>query len=263
MNIKNFTSCVFACSGPSLNKLDPFSLGLPVVVISTAIRKITNPHYWAYSDYINEMHGPEGKSAFANENINKIMQSGKEKGSFGVIGKNLTTYECELTNRHYDIENVFTPGKPFSKGPHKSITFAIQWAHSMGIKNIIFCGNDLHANSMDEKYCYPVQSFDVKKKHNFKKTLDEVKEYMTEWYPKAKAKGYRWLSWECGSVFEGMVEKLTPEIIAELGNKEEITPINTIDNGQHIETKQPEENVEIINPEIMEYHELMKMIKKF
>jgi hypothetical protein len=40
------TACVLACSGPSLNLVDVFSLGLPVVAVSTVIRKITNPNYW-------------------------------------------------------------------------------------------------------------------------------------------------------------------------------------------------------------------------
>ena len=257
--INNIT-CVFACSGPSLNRVDPFSLGLPVVVISTAIRKITNPDYWVYSDYINEMHGVEGKSAFENPNISKITQTGKDRGYGSMIGKNITSYECELTNRHYDISNVFQSGKIFSKGPHKSISFAIQWAHSVGFKNIIFCGNDLQANSLEEKYCYRVESFDIKKKHNFKRTLDEVQVYMREWYPIAKEKGYRWFSWECGSIFDDMVEKLTPEIISELTILNNINVHINTDSGNHISVQEPTNSD---SNTIMEYHELMKMIKKF
>ena len=258
INTKSSTSCVFACSGPSLNKVDPFSLGLPVIAISTAIRKIPNPDYWVYSDYINEMHGLEGKAAFENPNILKITQKGKERGYGAMVGKNITSYECELTNRHYDRSNVFNPGKIFSKGPHKSVSFGIQWAHSVGFKNIIFCGNDLQANSLEEKYCYPVQSFDIKKKHNFKRTLDEVQDYMRDWYPIATEKGYRWFSWECGSVFDGMVEKLTPEVISVFSLLSESNTVINTNVGEHISIQEP--NIRVPN-EIMDYHELMKIAK--
>jgi hypothetical protein len=61
-------SCVLACSGPSLNKVDVFSLGLPVVAVSTAIRKIPNPDFWALADRLNKMHGQEGERAWSRKN---------------------------------------------------------------------------------------------------------------------------------------------------------------------------------------------------
>lgn len=199
-----YETCIFACSGPSLNKVDVFSLGLPVVAISTAIRKIENPNYWVYSDYLNEMHGEEGKRAYLNNNITKIIQDGKTTSH--LKSQNLKTYMCEKTNRHYNIKDLFNT-QMFLKGPHKSITFAIQWAHSIGVKNIIFAGNDLRAESMEKKYCYTTTDIDMKKKHNYKKTLDEVETYLREWYPIAKSKGYEWYSWECGEVFDSIVCK--------------------------------------------------------
>lgn len=208
--LKNQETVIFACSGPSLNNIDVFSLGLPVIAISTTIRKIQNPHVWVYSDYLNEMHGDEGKKAYLDENILKIIQDGKAMNHLS--GKNIESYKCASSNRNFDPQrDLFDFSKPFARGPHKSVTFGIQWAHSIGIKNIIFAGNDLKANSMETKYCYPLQSFDTKKKHNFSKTLKEVNDALKEWYPIAKNKGYNWYSWNCGDVFDNMVEKLTDD----------------------------------------------------
>lgn len=233
-DLKYYETCVFACSGPSLNKIDPFSLGFPVVAISTAIRKITNPNYWVYSDYLNEMHGEEGKQAYLNDSITKIIQDGKSTSH--LKSNNLKIYLCEKTNREYDRKKVFKLDIPFLKGPHKSITFGIQWAHSIGVKNIIFAGNDLKAESMETKYCYPVNNIDMKKKHNFKKTLDEVENYLRDWYPIAQSYGYNWYSWECGSTFESFVPKLTEDIHNKLLKKEFI--------------QQPMQNQEQVIPEI-------------
>jgi len=238
-DLLKYSSCVFACSGPSLNKVDVFSLGLPVVAISTAIRKIDNPNYWVYSDYLNEMHGEEGKRAYLNDSITKIIQDGKS--SPHLTSKNIKIYVCEKTNRNYDVRNIFNPEKPFSKGPHKSITFGIQWAHSIGIKNIIFAGNDLVAESMEKKYCYPVTDIDMKKKHNFKKTLNEVESYLREWYPYAKNMGYNWYSWNCGEVFESIVPKLDIEILEKI-HKQEFEPQKQSSNEILPEIEQTDKN---------------------
>ena len=64
---------VVACSGPSIRNVDVFSLGLPVVAISTAIRYIPNPHIWIYADRLNDMHGEEGKRANENSKILKFI----------------------------------------------------------------------------------------------------------------------------------------------------------------------------------------------
>ena len=83
---------------------------------------------------------------------------------------------------------------------------------------------------------------------------------MIEWYPIAKEKGYRWFSWECGSIFDDMVEKLTPEIISELTILNNINVHINTDSGNHISVQEPTNSD---SNTIMEYHELMKMIKKF
>lgn len=208
----NFDTVIFACSGPSLNKItDIFSLGLPVISISTTIRTIPNPHVWIYSDYLNEMHGEQGKQAYVNPNIIKIIQEGKETNH--ISGNNIHTYPCQGSNRTFDAnKHLFNFSQPFARGPHKSITFGIQWAHSIGIKNIIFAGNDLNAESMENKYCYKTESYDIKKKHNFKRTLSEVETTLIDWFPIAQKHGYNWYSWECGSVFDKIVPEFNYEI---------------------------------------------------
>lgn len=260
--LKNYDTVVFACSGPSLNKVDVFSLGFPVVAISTAVRTITNPHIWIYSDYLNEMHGEEGKQVYVSSDVIKIIQEGKVTNHLS--GKNVHTYGSFTSNRTFDPQtHLFDFSRPFARGPHKSITYAIQWAHSIGMRNIIFAGNDLCANSMESKYSYRVKSFDVKKKNNFKKTLDDVRETLMGWYPIAQSKGYNWYSWECGDVFEKIVSKLTPEIADNLKKNIISRPEPVIIKHQFIE-----EN-EYTGPPITEYSEqvtkyiqLMSMIKK-
>jgi hypothetical protein len=270
--IKNQETVIFACSGPSLNNVDVFSLGLPVVAISTTIRKIPNPHIWLYSDYLNEMHGEEGKKAYLDENILKVIQEGKTMNHLS--GKNLHPYQCANSNRNFKINtDLFDFSKPFARGPHKSITFGIQWAHSIGIKNIIFAGNDLKAESMETKYCYPLQQFDIKKKHNFKRTLDEVKNTLIEWYPIAKQKGYNWYSWQCGSEFDNVVEKLTPELIEKFKQSSVKQPINLIPTVDVKDIDLSKETYSIVEEQYMSekqkakqkidtYLEMMRQIKK-
>lgn len=101
-----------ACSGPSLNKVDVFSLGLPVVAISTTIRKIPNPDYWVCSDYINEMHADEGRCAYENPDIVKIFQEDKIMNA--EKAKNLFTYKVHKTNKTSNVPtDLFDFSKPF------------------------------------------------------------------------------------------------------------------------------------------------------
>jgi len=199
-------SCVLACSGPSLNKVDVFSLGLPVVAVSTAIRKIPNPDFWALADRLNKMHGQEGERAWSSKKIIKIVPQSKIiKGDDSFIRA-----EYKNSGRQEELtQTLFVPGLPLLRGPHKSVTFIIQWLHINGIKNIIFAGNDLKANSFEEKYAYKLETHDMRKKGNFKTTLDQVAKTMKAWYPIAKSKGFEWYSWECGEEFEKLVPKFT------------------------------------------------------
>ena len=263
-NILNYDTCVMACSGPSLNKVDVFSLGLPVVAISTTIRKISNPDYWVCSDYINEMHADEGRHAYENPDIVKIFQEDKIMNT--EKAKSLFTYKVHKTNKISNVPtDLFDFSKPFIRGPHKSVTFAIQWAHSIGIKNIIFAGNDLYAPSMEEKYCYNVTEIDKRKKHNFLKTLNEVKDTLTWWYGFAKTKGYEWYSWECGQVFDTIVPVLTDELKEKLTSK--IVEENDSNLSETIPTYSKKQQVQFeIEQNRMEdaerYMTLMKKIHK-
>jgi len=199
-------TCVLACSGPSLNSVDPFSLGLPVVAVSTAIRKITNPHFWVMADYLNEMHGSEGTAAYSNPDVIKVIPEGKV--SSGANAQSVVLCNYDTTTRWPDLDSsLFTGSQPFIRGPHKSVTFGLQWLHYIGVKNIIWVGNDLKANSMKEKYCYEVQEFDMKKAYNYDKTLDQTANALKDWYPIALKRGFKWFSWNCGEVFESFVPK--------------------------------------------------------
>lgn len=196
-------TCVVACSGPSLNKVDVFSLGLPVCAISTAIRSIPKPNYWFIADHLNEMHGEEGQTAWNDSDVIKVVPDKSLKSA----GKNVLQHpynEGREANRYYETL-LFDASKPLLRGPHKTLTFAIQWLHVSGVKNIIFAGNDLIANSFDTKYSYKLESYDRKKEHNFKKTLDQIKDALQKWYPVAQSKGFNWYSWQCGPIFESIV----------------------------------------------------------
>lgn len=199
-------TCVLACSGPSLNLVDVFELGLPVVAISTAIRTIPNPHYWILADFLNEMHGNEGSVAYQNENIVKVVPDGKIHAKHKNYSKNFITAPYSDNNSIQNKEQHLFSGKmPIIKGPHKSVTFAVQWLHAVGVKNIIWTGNDLVATSVQTKYAYEVNSYDMRKANNFKSTLDQVSRTLKEWYPIARKKDLQWYSWKCGSEFEKIV----------------------------------------------------------
>jgi hypothetical protein len=83
--------------------------------------------------------------------------------------------------------------------------------HFIGVKRIIWAGNDLTATSMRGKYCYEVKDFDMKKEYNYHKTLDQTADALKKWYPIALRKGLEWYSWNCGSVFESFVPKFDLE----------------------------------------------------
>jgi len=204
-------TCVVACSGPSLNKVDVFSLGVPVCAISTTIRSIPNPNYWFIADTLNDMHGEEGAAAWEKENVIKVVPTRSNRSG----GKNIVTHEyheAREPNRQYETL-LFQANTPLLRGPHKTLTFAIQWLHVCGVKNIIFAGNDLQAESFDKKYSYQLKDYDKRKEHNFKKTLDQIKDALFSWYPVAKAKGYEWYSYECGDIFETIVPKFNSDVL--------------------------------------------------
>lgn len=216
--------CVLACSGPSLNKVDCFSLGVPVIAISTAIRTLKRSDYWVLADMLNQMHGEEGKVAWQDPSTMKVIAANKNNKNKYAHKSDFILVDCNEVNKANDNvdEILYRPGRPLIRGPHKSITMAIQWAHTNGATKLIFAGNDLHANSMETKYSYNTEDFDFKKKHNFQKTLDQVKTCFEGWYPIAKRRGFEWYSWECGSVFSSMVPSFDPSILADVKKKQVI-----------------------------------------
>lgn len=209
-------TCVIACSGPSLKKVDCFSLGIPVLVISTAIRYLKRADYWLLADHLNEMHGPEGKYAWEDTQIKKVVPKTRSfDKNRKLIRDDFILIDVKDSNKATDNYNkdLFNPSLPLFRGPHKTVTMAIQWAHINGAKKIIFAGNDLKAETVEKKYAYESQSHDLKKKHNFSKTLDQVRVCLQGWLPIAKNKGFEWYSWECGEVFANMVPSFTPDML--------------------------------------------------
>jgi len=185
------------------------------------------------------MHGQEGKSAWNNLSIKKIVPDSKglkTNSSFINVQYSSKGRQGEVT------KTLFEPGYPLLRGPHKTVTFIIQWLHINGIKKIIFAGNDLAADTFENKYAYKLESYDMRKKGNFKKTLDQVEKTLRIWYPVALQKGFEWYSWKCGHVFESIVPKFTEEMEKEYmakktkkktesipkPQKEKLTPVQKI-----------------------------------
>jgi hypothetical protein len=252
-----FDTCVVACSGPSLNKVDVRSLGLPVCAISTAIRSIPEPDYWFIADHLNEMHGEEGKTAWNDGKIIKVVPNKTLKSPGNSVIQHQYN-EGREANRYYETL-LFDPTKPLLRGPHKTLTFAIQWLHVCGVKNIIFAGNDLEADSFDTKYSYQLQSFDRRKQHNFKKTLDQIKDALVKWYPVAQSKGYNWYSWECGSVFESFVPKYEASIEVKKNNTPTIVYSDSVQKiRKEVEKREEMRQLNEVSRNRREYRRMMQ-----
>ena len=131
--------CVIACSGPSLTKVDCFSLGIPVVVISTAIRTLKKGDYWVLADMLNQMHGEEGKIAWQDPNTKKVIAATKNNKSKYSHRSDFVLVNCNDVNKANDNleEILYLPNRPLIRGPHKSITMAVQWAHLNGATKLI------------------------------------------------------------------------------------------------------------------------------
>ena len=253
-------TCVLACSGPSLNNVDVLSLGLPVVVVSTAIRKIPNPDFWAVADNLNSMHGPEGKSAWNNSEIRKVVPQSKIiKG-----GPSFISVPYSASGKQGEVsKTLFEKGYPLLRGPHKTVTFVIQWLHVNGIKNIIFAGNDLAADNFESKYAYKLESFDMRKKGNFKKTLDQVTKTLKIWHPIARQKGFEWYSWKCGHVFESLVPRFTEEMEKEyMAKKTKKKEIETVEPTTKTRKKTKKKVVEIPEVEILDSQKILEETTK-
>jgi len=204
---------VLACSGPSLNKVDVFSLGYPVIAVSTAVRsdqfKERPPDIWAVADKLNNMHGDEGQRLWRDPSVLKVMPELRRKDLRKL--KNLEDeellqwYFCpyqhqrdKSRNLKWEKQGLFSGKMPLLRGCHKSVTFALQWAHFMGAKTIIWAGCDLTAKSIKDKYAYQTEEKDLGKRGGYLRTLNVVDKQLREWYPVAQKKGFEWYNWECG-----------------------------------------------------------------
>jgi hypothetical protein len=191
------------------------------------------------------MHGPEGQSAWENPAVIKVIPSRNNQS-----GNNIVSHpyrEGKEQNKYYE-RLLFDPHEPLLRGPHKTLTFAIQWLHVSGVKNIIFAGNDLEANTFEEKYSYKLSEYDNKKKHNFKKTLDQIKNALVAWYPIAQSKGYNWYSWECGEIFEKFVPVFDKSILNSVKKNNVVTPV-VIPDLTDLQKKMLEQNEVPVKPQ--------------
>ena len=152
---------ILACSGPSYNKVkdDIHSLNLPIVAVSTTIRLIPEPDVWVFADNVNKFHGKQGRKAWLNPNIHKVIPTGRGKIQKGVEGVNVERVKYsrnakpgqvykkyvdgKLVDKGEGVREVFDGKVPIYRGPHKSVTVAIQWLHLVGVKNVIWVGMDL------------------------------------------------------------------------------------------------------------------------
>ena len=221
-NILKSDTVVLACSGPSLNKINPFSLGFPVVAISTAIRadvfKHTKPDAWALVDVPIDRKSYQGKSGqflhtkqslqyWEDSEVLKVMpayrrKTVKNKSNF--IFYDYDGIKDSKKRKIPQIKEVFNGKTPFVRGPGMSITFALQWCHYVGVRTIIFTGCDLVAPSIETKYAYNIQHEDKKKRFN-EDQLSRVKNILKQWYPIAQRKGFKWYNWQSGPVLGSII----------------------------------------------------------
>jgi len=215
---------VLACSGPSLNKINPFSLGYPVVAISTAIRadafKYRRPHAWVLVDMPVDkklykgkrgqfLHTKQSLQHWKNPEVLKVMPSYRRKkiqnkGPNQFKFYRYDTIEDKKKRKRPETEEVFNGKMPFVRGPGMSITFGLQWCHYVGIRTIIFTGCDLVAPSIETKYAYNIEHKDKQKRFN-KDQLSRVKNTLKRWYPIAQRKGFKWYNWQSGPVLGSII----------------------------------------------------------
>ena len=208
---------VLACSGPSLNKINPFSLGFPVVAISTAIRadafKHRKPDAWALVDMPIDRKSYQGNSGqflhtkqslqyWEDSEVLKVMpayrrKTVKNKSNF--IFYDYDGIKDSKKRKIPETKEVFNGKTPFVRGPGKSITFALQWCHYVGIKTIIFSGCDLSSSSIENKYAYNIEKKDKQKRFNTSQ-LDTVRNTLRLWYPIAQRRGFKWYNWQSGPI---------------------------------------------------------------
>ena len=224
---------ILVCSGPSFNKVkdDIYALNLPIVAVSTSIRLIPDPDVWVFADNVNKFHGKEGRKAWLNDDIHKVIPTGRGKIQKGVEGINVERVKYsrnakpgEVFKKYIDgklvekgegVRDLFDGKVPIYRGPHKSVTVAIQWLHLVGVKNVIWIGADLTATSIDDKYAYQVNDYDKTKRANYLRTLTATERYIRRWWPKAQSKGLKWFSWSPGGHMDNIVPVFDPSLSIE------------------------------------------------
>jgi len=216
-NIFRESTVVLACSGPSLNKVNPFSLGYPVVAISTAIRadafKYRKPDAWLLTDMPVDrklyqgkrgqfLHTKQSLQQWKDPEVLKVLPTSKRKNIQNKEPNQFKFYDYDSLKekkkrKKNECEEVFNGNMPFVRGPSMSITFALQWCYYVGIRTVLFAGCDLVSSSIETKYAYDIEEEDRKKVCN-PRQLNRIANTLIRWYPIAQRKGFKWYNWKSG-----------------------------------------------------------------
>ena len=219
---------VICGSGPSLSqRLLAFdALDIPIVAVSTAVRVIRRPDYWALLDDINHHHGGQKAYEVARDPaVCKVVPATRKYfwdkfpnlECVNIYSINHRARDKARTKREY-----FDGGDGVLRAFNRSMPFAIQWAfHHFNCA--IFCGMDLRSD-LKQPYVYAeaMKSNQVNTQNgNHRKELAQIK----AWSKLALAAGYVWLNWNppespmataCHGEFDGR-ERLSSVFAAAVG----------------------------------------------
>jgi hypothetical protein len=182
---------VIACAGPSLGSVDPWSAGWPVCAVSTAIRHIPRPTWWATLDGLQASHGPEGCDACASGEVQVLVPTYKRVPTKGMIQVPYARRTIEDAGRE-----PFDGRLPLMRSRHLSVLFALQWLAREGHDLIIFAGCELAA-AREKPYVYgraiPKTNFD-----HLRTICTSLYHVFEKWTPMAAEAGIRLVDWSGG-----------------------------------------------------------------
>lgn len=198
---------VIVCgSGPSLQDVWPmpiYDTGLPIAVVSTAIRLLylpgwPKPDYWLFIDSLSTHHGKEGKSCLRDPAVKKVVPKSRYK--YFKQGQNV-----ECCNRHgTDAAFMQEDRDGVAKVMNRSMTFAIQWLMKFGHHDVlIFAGMDLKSTAK-APYAHDGKLRRRVDIHN-QQHVRELR-YLKKWAAQVGEYGVTWLCWSNGSPLANFME---------------------------------------------------------
>lgn len=217
-------TCILACGGPSLNKIDIYETDYPIVACSTAIRKLYHgkrkPFAWISVNKIHKfredgVYGYEGREAYLDKDILKVhpafsaMYRGKPRPKPVKWDKPL---KATAPGGGVYVQGENAIQVPY-EGLRLSTILAVDWLVASGVKNILFAGNDLTAPDFKNKYAFEFdKKWDGRKTKedknkgrapawDFDRVLLELKHRWLE-KPNLKKKGHKWFNYSPGGLLE-------------------------------------------------------------